>query len=83
MLSQIAPREAELGTSAMAVSDPQTRAEKMLEDADKIGCRKFVRAEDVVRGNGKLNLAFVVRDGDRIKRGSEKEGIEERRGRER
>ena len=36
------------------------RAEKMLQEADKIGCRSFVAPGDVVDGNYKLNLAFVA-----------------------
>lgn len=32
----------------------------MLREADKIGCREFVSAEDVTKGNYKLNLAFVA-----------------------
>ena len=32
----------------------------MLDEADKIGCRQFVSAADVVSGNSKLNLAFVA-----------------------
>ena len=36
------------------------RAEAMLEQADKIDCRQFVSAKDVVKGNEKLNLAFVA-----------------------
>jgi plastin-1 len=32
----------------------------MLDNADKLGCKKFVRARDVVKGNPKLNLAFVA-----------------------
>uniref|UniRef100_A0A672JDJ0 Lymphocyte cytosolic protein 1 (L-plastin) n=1 Tax=Salarias fasciatus TaxID=181472 RepID=A0A672JDJ0_SALFA len=36
------------------------RAECMLEQADRLGCRQFVTATDVVRGNPKLNLAFVA-----------------------
>lgn len=36
------------------------RAELMLQEADKIGCRQFVRPEDVVQGNPKLNIAFVA-----------------------
>jgi len=32
----------------------------MLKDADKLGCRSFVSATDVVSGNDKLNLAFVA-----------------------
>jgi hypothetical protein len=32
----------------------------MLGQAHKIGCRKFVRPKDVVKGNARLNLAFVA-----------------------
>lgn len=32
----------------------------MLEQADRLGCRQFVMPNDVVRGNPKLNLAFVA-----------------------
>lgn len=36
------------------------RAECMLEQADRLGCRQFVMPTDVIRGNPKLNLAFVA-----------------------
>jgi hypothetical protein len=29
-------------------------------NADKLGCRKFVTARDICKGNQKLNLAFVA-----------------------
>ena len=32
----------------------------MLDQADRLGCRQFVMPPDVVRGNPKLNLAFVA-----------------------
>lgn len=32
----------------------------MLQQADKMDCKKFVRPKDVVRGNARLNLAFVA-----------------------
>ena len=38
----------------------EKRAHRMLEQAAKIGCRKFVRPKDVVKGNARLNLAFVA-----------------------
>ena len=40
--------------------DLEERAERMLQESDKIGCRQFVSAKDVVAGNPKLNLAFVA-----------------------
>lgn len=42
------------------MSDSHQRAECMLQEADKIGCRSFVGPTDVVSGNQKLNLAFVA-----------------------
>ena len=36
------------------------RAEVMLQQADKLGCRSFVQPQDVVNGIYKLNLAFVA-----------------------
>ncbi|XP_075426216.1 plastin-1 isoform X2 [Ascaphus truei] len=36
------------------------RANYMLQEADKLGCRQFVMPSDVVAGNPKLNLAFVA-----------------------
>ena len=40
--------------------DLTDRAEHMLGEADKIGCRSFVSASEVTSGNYKLNLAFVA-----------------------
>ena len=31
-----------------------------MEQADKLGCREFVTAKDIVSGQEKLNLAFVA-----------------------
>lgn len=36
------------------------RAEAMLQQAERLGCRQFVTPTDVVSGNPKLNLAFVA-----------------------
>lgn len=40
--------------------DDVQRAECMLQQAERLGCRQFVTATDVVRGNPKLNLAFIA-----------------------
>lgn len=40
--------------------DDLRRAEYMLQQADRLGCRQFVTPADVVSGNPKLNLAFVA-----------------------
>jgi plastin-3 len=60
LLQQIAPREAGVTTHAENEPELEERAERMLQESDKIGCRQFVSAKDVVSGNPKLNLAFVA-----------------------
>jgi len=47
-------------TSYNSVQGNVKRADKVLRNADKIGCRKFVRPKDIAEGNPKLNLAFVA-----------------------
>jgi len=59
LLSQICPNK-ECTRNPLNVSNLEERAEKMLQEADKIGCRKFVRPKEVISGNAKLNLAFVA-----------------------
>ncbi|KAM9850934.1 plastin-2 [Aulostomus maculatus] len=67
LLNQVAPKGDEEGIPSIAIEmsgireiEDLKRAECMLEQADKLGCRQFVTATDVVRGNPKLNLAFVA-----------------------
>lgn len=40
--------------------DLHQRAEEVLQNADKLGCRKFLSPSSLVAGNPKLNLAFVA-----------------------
>jgi len=44
----------------MSESDLMDRAELMLQEANKIECRKFVGPKEIVKGNQRLNLAFVA-----------------------
>ena len=60
LLNEIAPPECNVDLSPLAEKDPEKRAVLMLKQADKMGCRKFVRPKDVVKGNARLNLAFVA-----------------------
>ena len=60
LLYQIAPLELGVTKEALMESDPLSRAETMLQQADKLGCRSFVSPKDVVEGTYKLNLAFVA-----------------------
>ncbi|CAG8630262.1 6214_t:CDS:10 [Funneliformis mosseae] len=42
------------------VPDLLERAEKVLQNAEKLGCRKYLTPKALVAGNPKLNLAFVA-----------------------
>uniref|UniRef100_A0AAY5K9N6 Plastin-2 n=1 Tax=Esox lucius TaxID=8010 RepID=A0AAY5K9N6_ESOLU len=67
ILNQVAPKGDEEGIPPIAIDmsgirekEDIKRAECMLEQADRLGCRQFVTATDVIRGNPKLNLAFIA-----------------------
>lgn len=59
LIFQISPESAGVNKSALNEGDLMQRAEKTLGEAEKIGCREFVEAEDIVNGHELLNLAFV------------------------
>ncbi|PKU33681.1 plastin-3 isoform x2 [Limosa lapponica baueri] len=50
----------DINMSGFNEKDDLRRAEYMLQQADRLGCRQFVTPADVVSGNPKLNLAFVA-----------------------
>jgi len=58
LFNQLAPKQCD--TSALNENNLTKRAEKVLANAEKINCRRFVRPRDIVNGNPKLNLAFVA-----------------------
>ncbi|XP_068602165.1 plastin-2 [Brachionichthys hirsutus] len=67
LLNQVAPKGDEGGAPPISIdmsgikeTDDLKRAENMLKQADQLGCKQFVTPTDVVRGNHKLNLAFVA-----------------------
>jgi len=60
LLHQIAPSGAGVTLAPLHVHDNRQRANAMLSEAEKVECREFVTANDVVSGNYKLNLAFVA-----------------------
>nr|CAD7258421.1 unnamed protein product [Timema shepardi] len=60
LLKQIAPSDAGITLEALRESNLLERAELMLQQAAKLGCRSFVTPSDVVNGIYKLNLAFVA-----------------------
>ncbi|XP_049848054.1 plastin-3 isoform X1 [Schistocerca gregaria] len=60
LLKQIAPPESGVTMEALMEPDLLRRAEIMLQQAGKLGCRSFVTPSDVTNGIYKLNLAFVA-----------------------
>eukprot|EP01100_Stratorugosa_tubuloviscum_P013029 TRINITY_DN6370_c0_g2_i1.p1 TRINITY_DN6370_c0_g2~~TRINITY_DN6370_c0_g2_i1.p1 ORF type:complete len:520 (-),score=273.53 TRINITY_DN6370_c0_g2_i1:149-1708(-) len=58
VMSQIAPQHCNRGP--LSEQDLTKRAGLVLDNADKLGCRKFVTSKDIVKGHQKLNLAFVA-----------------------
>ncbi|KAH0613846.1 uncharacterized protein H6S33_005732 [Morchella sextelata] len=58
LLNQLAPEEC--SRNPLQTRDLLQRAEQVLENADKLGCRKFLTPKSLIAGNPKLNLAFVA-----------------------
>ena len=58
LLSQLAPDIC--SRSPLQTRDLLQRAEQVLDNADKLSCRKFLTPTSLVAGNPKLNLAFVA-----------------------
>ncbi|KAI8523334.1 hypothetical protein RHMOL_Rhmol13G0065300 [Rhododendron molle] len=46
--------------STLTVKDTLERAKLVLEHADKMGCKRYLTARDIVEGSPNLNLAFVA-----------------------
>ena len=58
LLNQLAPDVC--SRSPLQTRDLLQRAEQVLQNADKLECRKFLSPTSLVAGNPKLNLAFVA-----------------------
>ncbi|KAL2039730.1 hypothetical protein N7G274_007589 [Stereocaulon virgatum] len=58
LLNQLAPDLCSRGP--LQTRDLLQRAEQVLQNADKLDCRKFLSPTSLVAGNPKLNLAFVA-----------------------
>ncbi|KAI9762560.1 MAG: fimbrin [Chaenotheca gracillima] len=58
LLNQLAPDTCSRGP--LQTRDLLQRAEQVLDNADKLECRKFLTPTSLVAGNPKLNLAFVA-----------------------
>ncbi|KAI0711599.1 fimbrin [Earliella scabrosa] len=58
LLNQLVPDKCSL--APLQTRDIRQRAEQVLQNADAIGCRKYLSASSLVSGNPRLNLAFVA-----------------------
>ncbi|MCO5591788.1 hypothetical protein L7F22_045780 [Adiantum nelumboides] len=58
LLHALAPESCDL--SPLDVTDPLERAKRVLIQAERIGCRKYLSPKDIVEGSSNLNLAFVA-----------------------
>ncbi|KAF8067905.1 calponin homology domain-containing protein [Lyophyllum atratum] len=58
LLHQLQPEHCSL--APLQTPDIRTRAEQVLQNADKIKCRKYLTPSSLVSGNPRLNLAFVA-----------------------
>ncbi|KAI9805260.1 MAG: fimbrin [Piccolia ochrophora] len=58
LLNQLSPENCTRGP--LQTRDLLQRAEQVLQNADKLDCRKFLTPTSLVAGNPKLNLAFVA-----------------------
>lgn len=58
LLNQLAPNVC--SRDPLNEKDVSRRAELVLQNADKLGCRKYVTPKTIVNGNSKLNFAFVA-----------------------
>lgn len=58
LLNQLKPDQCSL--APLQTRDVRTRAEQVLQNADRIGCRKYLTPASLVSGNPRLNLAFVA-----------------------
>ncbi|TFK91910.1 fimbrin [Polyporus arcularius HHB13444] len=58
LLNQLVPDKCSL--APLQTRDVRQRAEQVLQNADAIGCRKYLSPASLVSGNPRLNLAFVA-----------------------
>ncbi|CAK8539022.1 unnamed protein product [Lathyrus sativus] len=58
LLSALAPEVA--GPGALTTTDPTERAKMVLEQAERLDCKRYLTPKDIVEGSPNLNLAFVA-----------------------
>jgi len=58
LLNQLKPDQC--SRAPLQTKDLRTRAEQVLQNAERIGCRKYLTPSSLISGNPRLNLAFVA-----------------------
>lgn len=58
LLNVLAPEHCNPAT--LDAKDAGERAKLVLDHAEKMNCKKFLSAKDIVEGSSNLNLAFVA-----------------------
>ncbi|XP_021830009.1 fimbrin-5 isoform X1 [Prunus avium] len=58
LLNALAPEHS--GPAALDKKDPTERANLVLEQAEKLDCKRYLTPKDIVEGSPNLNLAFVA-----------------------
>lgn len=58
LLTALAPEHST--TSLLDIKEPTERAKKILEQAERIDCKRYLSPKDIVEGSTNLNLGFVA-----------------------
>jgi len=60
LLKQIAPKGSGIDLRALNEPNLDKRANIVLNNAEKLKCKVFLKPKDIVSGNNKLNMAFIA-----------------------
>ncbi|XP_020083168.1 fimbrin-4-like isoform X1 [Ananas comosus] len=58
LLNALAPEHS--STTTLDTKDPNERAKMILEQAEKLDCKRYLTPKDIIEGSPNLNLAFVA-----------------------
>lgn len=58
LLNALAPEHS--SPAVLDTKDPNERAKIVLEQAEKLDCKRYLSEKDIVEGSPNLNLAFVA-----------------------
>lgn len=58
LLNVLAPEHC--STATLDAKDSKERAKLVLDHAERMGCKRYLKPEDIVEGSANLNLAFVA-----------------------